>query len=136
MEPLMILEYESTPTVMLDKGKGKFEITGNSLPEDVATFYNPVFNWIREYVKQPNPITEFSIKLVYFNSSSTKAILDILTILEEIIAKGFQVFIHWHYIDIDEDMLSTGKEFESMLKIPFIFLPYEHDGVRLMHDDI
>jgi hypothetical protein len=136
MEPLMILEYESTPTVMLDKEKNKFEISGNSLPEDVHTFYAPVLNWFKEYIKHPNPNTEFHIRLVYFNSASTKAILDILTILEGLSGKGFEVKIIWHYIDIDEDMLSTGKEFEHIVNIPFVFIPYQQDRVRLMDDDV
>ena len=132
MEPLMIMENGSTPTVLLNKDKSKFEISGNSLPEDVAGFYAPVYDWIMEYVKQPNPTTEFHVKIVYFNSSSSKAILDILTMLEEIASKSSKVEVHWYYLEMDEDMLSTGKEFEYLLTIPFVFIPFQQDNVRLM----
>jgi len=132
MEPLMIMENGSTPTVLLNKDKSNFEISGNSLPEDVAGFYAPVYDWIMEYVKQPNPTTEFHVKIVYFNSSSSKAILDILTMLEEIASKSFKVEVHWYYLEMDEDMLSTGKEFEYLLTIPFVFIPFQQDNVRLM----
>lgn len=124
MESLIIPEGQSTPNIILDKAKGKIEIIGNSLPEDVLGFYSPVFSWIEKYIADPNPRTEVHIKLSYFNSSSAKAILDILTMLDEIAKKNQQIEIIWHYLDLDEDMLSTGKEFESMLNIPFQFVPF------------
>jgi hypothetical protein len=135
MEPLIITEIESCPTIILDKENNKFEMSGNSLPEDVHTFYNPVFRWIEEYIKQPNPKTELSIKLVYFNSASVKAVLDILTLFEELIAKGFEMKVIWYFLEIDEDMLATGEELASVLKMPFEFVPCNEDWVRLMHDD-
>jgi hypothetical protein len=127
METLILDEGQSTPKIVLDKENEKFEIAGNSLPEDVLGFYAPVFNWFEEYVKQPNRNTALHIKLMYFNSSSSKAILDVLNILEEVVVKGFGVEIFWYYLEIDEDMLATGKEFEGMLKLPFHFISYIQD---------
>jgi hypothetical protein len=124
MESYIIAEGLSTPKITLDKENNIYEITGNSLPEDVLGFYAPVFQWVENYLLQPNRRTEIKIKLVYFNSSSSKAILDILTLLEELVVKGLEVEVIWYYLDIDEDMLSTGREFAGMLKIPFTFLSY------------
>jgi hypothetical protein len=134
MRRLIIKNVESCPTVILDKESGKFEIFGNSLPEDVHTFYTPVFDWIRDYIKQPNAKTELVIKLMYFNSASTKAIIDILTILEELVINGHDVKILWNYFEIDEDMLSTGKELASILNIPFDFIPFTDGWVRLAEE--
>jgi hypothetical protein len=125
MTPLVIAEGTSTPKVVFDSEKGKFEISGNSLPEDVMSFYAPVFSWIDEYKKSPNPQTDFNVRLSYFNSASSKIILEILTSLEEIATKGKAVEIRWHYLEIDEDMLATGQEFESMLKMPFTYIPFQ-----------
>jgi hypothetical protein len=127
MESLIIKEGQSTPKIVLDKTNDKFEIAGNSLPEDVLGFYSPIFNWFEEYIKQPNTKTELHIKLMYFNSSSSKAILDILNILEDVVLKGFAVDVFWYYLEMDEDMLATGKEFEGMLKLPFHFISYIQD---------
>ncbi len=125
MEPLTIKEGEATPKIILDKEKNKFEISGISLPEDVFSFFAPVFAWMEEYIKQPNPNTEFFVKLNYFNTASSKIILDILIKLEEIKKKGFEVSVAWYHLDMDEDILSTGKEFESMLTIPFKFIAHQ-----------
>ena len=88
------------------------------------TFFAPVFKWIEEYSKQPNQTTEFVVKLNYFNTASSKIILDILIKLEELQKKGFDVKISWYHLEMDEDILSTGKEFESMLSIPFRFVTH------------
>ncbi len=135
MEPLIITEIESCPTIILDKENNKFEMSGNSLPEDVHTFYDPVFKWIKEYLDHPNVKTELSIKLVYFNSASVKAVLDILTLFEELIVKGYEMKVIWYFLEIDEDMLATGEELASVLKIPFEFVACNDDWVRLVHDD-
>jgi hypothetical protein len=124
MESLKIPEGQSTPFVNFDADKGKFEITGNSLPEDVLGFYLPIFKWVEHYIHNPAPNTEIHIKLSYFNSSSSKAILDILTMLEALTDARGRILAVWHYLDLDEDMLHTGKEFEGMLKIPFQFVTY------------
>jgi hypothetical protein len=124
MESLIIPEGLSTPAVNFDIQKGKFEIFGTSLPEDVLGFYSPIFKWIEQYISQPCSDTELHIKLSYFNYSSSKAILDILTMLEALTDMNVKVSVVWHYLDLDEDMLHTGKEYEGMLKIPFQFLVY------------
>jgi SiaC family regulatory phosphoprotein len=122
MDPLIIEEGQSTPKVILDKEKNKFEISGNSLPEDVLEFYAPVFLWFEDYIKQPNQKTVVHMKFMYLNSASSKVVLDLIARLEELSINFNNVEIIWSYLEMDEDMLSTGKEYESMLKIPFTFI--------------
>jgi hypothetical protein len=124
MIPLIIQESQSTPSIYLDSDKNKFEISGNSLPEDVMDFYRPVYQWLHDYMNKPNPKTEVTFKLLYCNSSSAKVILDLLTLFEQIASKGLIIEINWYYLEMDEDMLATGKEYESMFSIPFNFYTY------------
>ena len=42
METIKIQGTEDTPKVILDKESELMEISGRSLPEDVASFYEPV----------------------------------------------------------------------------------------------
>jgi hypothetical protein len=115
MEILNLEGTEDTPKIILDKGNGIFEISGRSLPEDSAEFYKPVLEWIANYAKEPNPSTDFTFKLEYFNTSSSKLILDVLSALENI--KGMK--IEWYYHEEDEDMEEAGKEFSELVEIPF-----------------
>ena len=127
MRTLKIEADDSTPKVIMDKENNAFEISGISLPEDVFAFYTPVFDWIQDYLKEPNLSSELNIKLSYFNTSSSKVILDILSMFDELAARGLMISTSWHYLEMDDDMLATGKEFKSMLKMPFNFIPYISD---------
>jgi len=111
---------EDTPKIILDKTNGIYEISGRSLPEDSAEFYRPVLEWLEEYTKKPNPSTEFAFKLEYFNTASSKLILDILSKLEAI--SGTTII--WYFHEDDEDMEEAGTEFSELVEIPFEFKTY------------
>lgn len=117
MEILKLEGTADTPTIILDKANGIFEISGRSLPEDSVEFYKPVLEWIANYAKAPNDCTFFSFKLEYFNTSSSKLILDVLSALEGI--EGIR--IDWCYQEEDEDMEEAGKEFSELVEIPFAY---------------
>ena len=123
MDPLFIIGSNECPTIILDKDKATFEITGQSLPEEAISFYTPVIDWFEHYIKEPLPETVMVLKLDYCNSSSTKAIADVLEVLEEHYKKGGKVEIQWMYMADDDDMLDVGKEFQEILKLPFTFIP-------------
>ena len=54
MEVIKIKGTDDTPTVILDKENGIFEISGRSLPEDVTTFYEPILSWLDDYQEEAN----------------------------------------------------------------------------------
>ena len=113
MEPLRIEQTDDSPQVELDQESGRFEISGKSLPEDVVDFYQPVLDWLGGYRSNPNPKTEFCFKLLYFNTASSKLILDIMMVLEEMTEEGNDVVIQWHSIRSDEDMQDIGAFYEK-----------------------
>ncbi|WP_027003897.1 DUF1987 domain-containing protein [Hugenholtzia roseola] len=120
MQPLTIDGTEDTPKVVLDKERSLFEVSGRSLPEDAAEFYAPLLEWLAEYEKDPKPETPFMFKLEYFNTASSKLILDILSKLESI--EGTSVI--WYFHEDDEDMEEAGEEFSELVEIPFKFETY------------
>lgn len=124
MEVLHIEATEDIPEIILDKENEVFEISGRSLPEDVNSFYQPVINWIQGYTKNPNPTTIFKFRFSYFNTASSKIILDILTMLEEMIEEGHSAVVRWYYQKEDEDMLEAGEEFAEMVDVPFELVTY------------
>jgi len=120
MDILKLEGTEDTPKIILDKGNGIFEISGRSLPEDSAEFYRPVLEWIGRYAASPNPATEFAFKLEYFNTASSKLILDVLSALEDI--PGTKIV--WYFHEDDEDMEEAGEEFSELVELPFEFKPH------------
>jgi hypothetical protein len=124
MNILNIKGTDDTPSVILDKEKGLLEISGRSLPEDVNQFYEQILDWIDKYSENPNDRTVFNFKLEYFNTASSKVILDILLKFEEIVEKGKEVLIKWHYHEEEEDMLEAGEEYADIVEIPFDYVVY------------
>jgi len=127
MEVINIKGTEDTPNVILDKENRKFEISGRSLPEDVNMFFEPIMDWIDEYSESPLDKTVFDFKLEYFNTASSKIILDILLKFEEIAEDGSDVLIKWHYHADEEDMLEAGEEYADIVVIPFKYIVCEED---------
>lgn len=122
---LIIEETEDTPKVIFDRTHNNFEISGRSLPEDAATFFTPIHQWLSEYVQSPNDETIFNLKLEYFNSSSAKQIMEVLIRLEKISETGKSIVIKWFYNIVDELMESRGKEIKSLVDIPFELITYQ-----------
>lgn len=120
MEIIHLEGTEDTPKIILDRNNGIFEISGRSLPEDTAEFYKPIVEWLEQYAKKPNAETVFTFKLEYFNTASSKLILDILSKLEAIPGTT----ISWYFHEDDEDMEEAGTEFSELVEIPFEFKTY------------
>ncbi len=123
MEAYIIKATEDTPAITLDKSTGTYSIVGRSLPEDVMTFYKPMLEWLTEFSKSPSSEMSMNIKLEYFNTASSKILLDILLKLNDIAEKS-TIVIKWHYDKNDEDMLEAGEEYSELVEIPFTLLPY------------
>ena len=73
--------------------------------------------------KAPNPSTRLIIDLEYFNSSSLKQLVSIISILEGIAEANKQVKVEWHYDTGDELMEVKGLEIQSIVNLEFELVP-------------
>ncbi|MBI5010877.1 MAG: DUF1987 domain-containing protein [Bacteroidia bacterium] len=131
MRKLIIEPTASSPKVIFDPDKNIFEISGESRPADVATFYEEIISWMNDYSqhigKSPgyqDPVT-INLDLEYFNSSSAKYLLDFCKQIGNARAKGNDIMVKWHYDDDDIDMLEVGREMSRLSKFPFEYIPKE-----------
>ena len=114
LESLEILASKSTPKIDFNSKTNVLSMNGESYPENTVKFYAPIFNWLEQYIKQlgDNKVT-INIELVYFNSSSSKVLMDIFDILEDASAEGKDITLNWLY-DVDNDAsLEYGEEFSE-----------------------
>ncbi len=119
METISIEGTPKTPTITFDTGKGFLEIKGRSIPENSIEFYKPLVDWLEKYAAKPQATTNVNIQLEYFNTSSSKCILDVFKKLESIHKGGSAVTINWHYEEDDEDMLEAGEDYQAIISVPF-----------------
>jgi hypothetical protein len=125
METLFLQGTEDTPGVKLDYSSGEFTFSGRSLPEDVNTFYQPVLDWIDRFGAQPRPNSSFDFKLEYFNTASSKILLDVLLKLEDIRKQhNCELTVKWFFMEHDEDMLEAGEEYKELVEVPFELIAY------------
>lgn len=129
MEKISIEGTPKTPTVHFDAEKGLVEIKGRSIPENSIEFYQPLVDWLEKYMEVATNVeqTAVNIQLEYFNTSSSKCILDVFKKLEAIHKKSNNVVINWYYEEDDEDMLEAGEDYQSIINIPFKMIEVEEE---------
>lgn len=125
MDPIVIEGTPKTPSVNFNAQKGTIEIRGRSIPENSIEFYKPMVDWLDHYSAVPSPKTVVNIHLEYFNTSSSKCILDLFKKLELIHKAKNAVVVNWYYEEDDEDMLEAGEDYESIIRIPFKLIEVE-----------
>jgi hypothetical protein len=118
MNTLQITGTVKTPFVSFTDGL--LEISGKSIPENSIEFYQPIYNWIDQYAQQPAKSTSLKVRLEYFNTSSSKCLLDVFRKLETIQKSGRgEVTVTWMYEDEDEDMMEAGEDYSAIVTLPF-----------------
>lgn len=113
------------PGIILNKEEKIFKIFGKSCPIDAINFYTPILEWFDEYIKDPLENTVLDIQLNYFNTATAKALLKILKKIEQLHEAGYSAKVRWFYPQYDEDMEETGRDFNQIINVDFIYIPLE-----------
>jgi hypothetical protein len=121
MEELRILPTKNTPEIILNP-QGIIRIKGRSIHENVTDFFEPVEDWISEYITVPADITSVDMNLEYFNSASAKVFIHILQKVTYVTLKHKKFVFNWYYEEGDEDILERGEYFAAVLDVRFNFI--------------
>tara|TARA_B100001057_G_C22512723_1_gene818586 strand:+ start:100 stop:474 length:375 start_codon:yes stop_codon:yes gene_type:complete len=122
MEDLKLEGSAKTPFVEFSSS-GELLLKGRSIPENSIEFYKPLIEWIDGYSQSVNENTVLSVQLEYFNTSSSKCILDVFKKLETL--SGSNVSVKWYYEEDDEDMLEAGEDYEAIIDLDFEMIEVE-----------
>lgn len=112
MEPIKHAATERTPQIDFDFPAHRLHMSGESYPEDAAAFFGPLLQALREYLNDPleTPLL-FTLELLYFNSSSAKALMNMFQMLEDAAVRGREITIVWRYHSDDDTMEEFGEDF-------------------------
>lgn len=116
---LIFKAEEDTPYVKLSE-EGQIFIEGRSMPENVALFYDPIIEWIKEYAKNPAPTTKVFVFLFYTNSCSFKCINTLLNELKRAENKT-NIEVEWCYEEDDQAIKESGEDMQKLVDLPFTF---------------
>ena len=99
--------------------EGFISITGCSIPENADRFFTPVQDAVDHYAISPHTSTTVRVNLNYFNSSSSKYLLDMFKRLEDLHVSGrSKVLLEWSYQEGDLDMKEAGEDYRSLIEFP------------------
>lgn len=131
MEGLFIEQTKSTPKVIFDPQNAKLSIEGQSYPENAFKFYEPIFAWLDEYLKQvqQEAVLEIYFHMPYINTSSSKCMMMLFEKLEEAYEEGRTVTIRWYYDQGNELALECAEEFKEDLSLPFEIVPLNDEEI-------
>ncbi|MFP4332291.1 MAG: DUF1987 domain-containing protein [Campylobacterales bacterium] len=118
MKNITIKKTEFTPFVKLDAKKHIHEIRGESYPENSIEYYEPIIEWLEKYIEKLKKREKavFNLEIIYFNSSTSKILMDIFDILDEGAKKGKTLEVNWYYDEDNDIALECGMEFKEDLK--------------------
>ncbi|MFN8255141.1 MAG: DUF1987 domain-containing protein [Bacteroidales bacterium] len=103
------------PTVDFNAETGICTLAGESYLEDTVEFYAPLFKWLKQFTAETELPIVFNFKLRYFNTSSSKCLIDILHILRKYQENGGSLEVNWYYDSHEEDIEDELEEIEDFM---------------------
>jgi hypothetical protein len=128
MELLQIEGSKSTPQIDFDGVRHILSIKGQSYPENSFKFYEPIFQWIDDYLqKLTTEEVHVHFNLPYINTSSSKCIMMLLEKLDQAYLSGKSLVLNWYYSADNDSELECAEEFKEDMSLPFHILPLEEE---------
>jgi len=119
MNNIAIAGTQSTPAITADWQSGVLTMQGDSYPENSFELYRQVFEWIEAYLSDSDQALTLELALLYLNTSSIKAMMDIFDRLEEAHTSGRAVAVNWRYDLRNERVAQLAEEFKEDCSFPF-----------------
>ena len=120
MNTLLIEGKMNSPLIDFNPKSGLLKIIGRSIPENPVKFYQPIEDWICNFIKTNPKDLILYVHLDYLNTHSTECLLILMKKLEIYYkAHNTNVKVSWNFDEDDEDMESLGQDLASIAVIPF-----------------
>jgi hypothetical protein len=115
-----IPQTKTTLGIVLDPDKHFFRFEGISYPSNPSTFFQPVIDWVDEYLSLfNNELISIEIYITYFNTSSSTYLYRIMEQFDAVHKKNKNVTIRWYYDEEEDDVLESWNNLISELDLTF-----------------
>jgi len=125
MNDFSIPGSQSTPAIQSDWDKGIVSMQGDSYPENSYELFHQVYEWIERFLGEAAHPLNLELRLLYLNTSSIKAMMDIFDLLEAAYQEGRQVAVNWYYDICNERVVELAEEFKEDCTFPFSILSHD-----------
>lgn len=116
MKDILLEGTAKTPEVKFSIDPISMSLSGRSIPENSIEFYKPLLDWVDQSIQSHDEEVCISVKLEYFNTSSSKCLMDLFKRIEK---AAPMASVDWYYEEEDEDMLEAGEDYDAIIDIPF-----------------
>ncbi|SMF94798.1 protein of unknown function [Methylomagnum ishizawai] len=114
---------QSTPEIRGDWEAGVLILRGDSYPENTFEIFDRVIGWVENFLSDGSRALRVELSLVYLNTSSIRAMIDILDVLEAAHGRGQTVDLRWFYDRRNERVAELAGDFKEDYTFPFQILP-------------
>jgi len=114
-----LLEKEkttSTPYVLIDEKKSYMKMEGRSFHENIGAFFKDINDWLDSYLTTDFGIFTFDNLISYFNSSTTKLMLNMLVKMDRHSSDKNKVIVNWITTEENDIMVECGEDFQEEME--------------------
>lgn len=123
MQDLIVAGTDSIPSIHASWATGCLEMKGDSYPENAFELFQPLIDWIATFLKSENRPLQIQLQLLYLNTSSIRAMMDMFDHLEEAHRSGKPVGVTWLYEHENERVAELAEEFREDYSFRFDIVP-------------
>ncbi|WP_293778219.1 DUF1987 domain-containing protein [uncultured Oxalicibacterium sp.] len=128
MDNLFIAATASTPEVDFRFDQHYLSLRGEAYPENAAAYWGNIVTILRDYLDSV-PVEQtitFHVALAYFNSSSTKMLFSLFSMLNDKAEAGTSIALHWYHDEEDDTIYEFGQELQE----DFVHLTFLDHAVK------
>lgn len=119
MSDIELAATASTPSVSANSATGILEMRGDSYPENSFEFFAPIVAWVKHHLNETKTPLRLDLHLLYLNTSSVRAMMDVFDMLEEAYGSGQSVEVCWFYDGDNERIAELAEEFKEDCSFSF-----------------
>src|ERR1700752_1741091 len=123
---LFIKQTKETPRVLLDANRNIIDIKGRAISSSDNKIFDNIQLWISnnsDYLKRG---VDINVAFEYFNTWSSKAILDLFKAFEGYAKNTGSVKVNWIHEGNDPDLKEAGEDYQAIVNVPFNLVEQEN----------
>ena len=127
MKNKIIDKTETTPKVVIDYLNSKVSFEGICVPENPTAFFEPIYNDVNQIIDSNAKLT-YDFYLEYFNTSSSKKILDLFMLATNHNNDDANYKVVWKTEEEDEELIEAGEIMQELTHLPFEFIEIKEEN--------
>jgi len=106
----------STPYLLVDETKSYLKLEGRCFHENISLFFKETNEWLDTYLATDFGTFTFDNAITYFNSSTTKLILNMLLKMDKHAVGENKIIVNWITTQDNDIMIECYEDFQEEME--------------------